>query len=94
MSLPNDVVITGSMESAEELVVADQFASVVEMALAELPDKLRLAVQLVDVASLNYEEAAVALDVSVSALTSRLHRARKILRRAVEAEARFGGAER
>lgn len=94
MSLPHEIVVTGTMESAEDRVVANQFASVVEMALAELPEKLRLAIQLVDIADLNYEEAAVALDISVAALTSRLHRARVILRRAVEAEVQSRGAER
>ena len=87
-SLPNDIVVTRSMESAEDRVVTNQFASVVEMALVELPEKLRLAIQLVDVAGLNYEEAAATLDVSVSALTTRLHRGRNILRREVEAESR------
>ncbi len=94
MSIPNNVATAGSMASAEESVMISRFSSFVETALGELPEKLRVAVQMVDVAGLSYEDAASALDISVSALTSRLHRARNVLRRVVEGETQSQGVER
>jgi RNA polymerase sigma-70 factor (ECF subfamily) len=48
-------------------------------ALASLPESYRSAVQLVDVQSLSYREAADRLGVPVGTIMSRLHRGRKLL---------------
>ena len=48
-------------------------------ALASLPESYRSAVQLVDVHSLSYREAADRLGVPVGTIMSRLHRGRKLL---------------
>jgi RNA polymerase sigma-70 factor (ECF subfamily) len=51
----------------------------VEQALAELPEEFRVAVLLVDVEELTYEEAAAAMGSPVGTLRSRLSRARRAL---------------
>jgi RNA polymerase sigma-70 factor (ECF subfamily) len=53
----------------------------VEAALAELPDEQRSALALVVFAALSYREAAQAEGISEATLTSRLFRARQVLRR-------------
>lgn len=54
-------------------------AADVELALAELPDDFRVAIVLVDIEGLSYEEAAAVLDCPVGTVRSRLFRARKHL---------------
>jgi len=66
--------------SPEEVVVGGAFNEVVDVALAELPDKHRQVVQLVDIDDLTYAEAARLLDVPEGTVMSRLHRARKRIR--------------
>ncbi len=51
----------------------------VEAAIGRLPEAFRVAVELVDLRDLSYEEAAAALDCPVGTLRSRLFRARKRL---------------
>ena len=56
----------------------------VNAALDALPLQFREVIELRDVQGLSAKEAAVALDVSVEALKSRLHRARAMLRASLE----------
>lgn len=51
--------------------------------LAKLPDKYRIVLTLRDVEGLPYEEIARVLGISPGTLDSRLHRARKMLRKKV-----------
>jgi RNA polymerase sigma-70 factor (ECF subfamily) len=51
----------------------------VDKALNQLPEKFRLAILLVDVEEMSYEEAAAVLRCPVGTLRSRLFRARKLL---------------
>lgn len=48
-------------------------------ALANIPESYRSAVQLVDIQSMSYREAAERLNVPVGTIMSRLHRGRKLL---------------
>lgn len=50
-----------------------------EVALAHLPDPFRQVVELVDLAGLEYRDAARTLEVPVGTVMSRLHRARRLL---------------
>ncbi len=74
------------------------FDSDVEVALAALPPDFRVAVVLCDVEGLSYEEIAVALDVKIGTVRSRIHRGRSLLRTALAHRAptlqrsRIGGA--
>lgn len=54
--------------------------------IAALPDEAREAIVAIDVAGLSYREAARALDVKEATLTTRLHRARRRVARALETE--------
>jgi RNA polymerase sigma-70 factor (ECF subfamily) len=54
-----------------------------EQALAALPDEQRMAVVLVDMEGLSYEEAAESMDCAIGTIRSRLARARARLRDAL-----------
>ncbi len=75
---PNDV--ESNDPGPEALVVGETFDTVVHAALADLPEKFRRVVELVDINGLNYAEAAQILDVPPGTVMSRLHRARKRMR--------------
>ncbi len=66
-------------QSPEQAAMSAELRSKLEDGLALLPDDLRAAVVLRDVQGLSNEEAAQALDVSVPALKTRLHRGRVLL---------------
>jgi len=61
-----------------------ELAALLEAQLRALPDRLRAAVVLRDVAGLSTTDAAAVVGVSQLAFKSRLHRGRKALRRALE----------
>ena len=65
---PADVVLSGETRRA------------IEQALDQLPDDQRIALVLVDMQSLSYEEAALAMDCPVGTIRSRLARARARVR--------------
>lgn len=52
----------------------------VKLALAQIPEEYRLAVELCDVEGLSYEEAAAMLGVPIGTIRSRLFRGRGLLR--------------
>ncbi len=56
----------------------------VHKAMATLPDEQRLAVALVLIEGLSYQEAAAALEVPIGTLTSRLARGREALQKQLE----------
>ncbi len=68
-------------QNPEQAAISVELRSKLEEGLALLPDDLRAAVVLRDVQELSNEEAAKALDVSVPALKTRLHRGRVLLRK-------------
>src|SRR3974390_1098974 len=67
-------------EDPERLLAASQRAELVREAVLRLPEKYRVAVLLRDINQLSTEEAAAALDLSVSALKARVLRGRLLLR--------------
>ena len=68
----------------DEIVVEQGFDAEVETAFNSLPDKFRDVVQLVDIDGLAYQEAADRLGVPVGTIMSRLHRARKRIKKQLE----------
>jgi RNA polymerase sigma-70 factor (ECF subfamily) len=62
----------------------------VQEALAELPEKQRLAVVLCQEDELSYEEIAKVLDCSLSATKSLIHRARETLKAKLKPYLRTG----
>ena len=67
-------------DDPEKLVVEPVFDAAVEQALADLPDKFKEVIELVDLNGLAYQETADLLDIPVGTVMSRLHRARKRIR--------------
>jgi RNA polymerase sigma-70 factor (ECF subfamily) len=63
----------------ERLLCLDAMAPEVERALKALPEEFRIAVILVDIDELTYEEAAKVIDCPLGTVRSRLSRARRML---------------
>ncbi len=60
-----------------------QIQAKVQRALSELPESHRRIIQMCDVEELSYSEIAEAEGLSIPTVRSRLHRARKIIRKAL-----------
>ncbi len=73
-----------SATDVEGAVVDATFDARVEESYRRLPDKFRSVVELVDLGSLTYQEAADVLDVPVGTVMSRLHRARNRIKKDLE----------
>jgi RNA polymerase sigma-70 factor, ECF subfamily len=73
----------------EALVLDREFETVLQRALAELPDDLRAAVILRDLEGLSTEESAGVTGVREAAFKSRLHRGRMQLRTLLEPYLQF-----
>ena len=67
-------------ESPEPSAMNSELGDKIQEGIAMLQPELRAAVVLRDVGGLSSREAAEALDITVSSLKSRLHRARVLLR--------------
>ncbi|MGI9601628.1 MAG: RNA polymerase sigma factor [Acidimicrobiales bacterium] len=72
--------------SAETPLIEQTFDTAVERAFADLGDRFRQVVEMVDLNGLSYQETADALDVPVGTVMSRLHRARRKMRKQLEAQ--------
>jgi len=70
--------------SPEVLAETSELRDALRACLETLPAHYRLALQLVDVEGLSYEEAALALDVPTGTIKSRLARARNSLRASLQ----------
>ena len=69
-----------SVTAPEPALIQCALDEEIERALATLSDGIRLAVLLVDVEGLTYEEAADALAIPIGTIRSRLNRGRELLR--------------
>ena len=67
-------------EAPEPSAMNSELGAKIQEGISRLPPELRAVVVLRDVAGLSGREAAEALDITVAALKSRLHRARVLLR--------------
>jgi len=66
--------------SPEAQAETNEFLDAIQVCLQKLPERYRLALLLVDVEGLSYEEAASALEIPKGTVKSRLARARNALR--------------
>ncbi len=64
----------------EAIVLTKETRRIIEAVLAELPDEQRIAIALVDMQDLSYEEAAEAMRCAVGTIRSRLARGRARVR--------------
>jgi RNA polymerase sigma-70 factor, ECF subfamily len=87
-------VMADMAEDGRTVTPADQLARLeagrVLAALEKLPEGQRLAIQLVAVEDLRYEDAARRLGIPVGTFMSRISRGREALRRALEGAERTG----
>jgi RNA polymerase sigma-70 factor (ECF subfamily) len=67
-------------ETADVLLESDQNRKLVRDAIARLPDNYRTVLLLRDIEGQDTQQTAQALDMSVAAVKTRLHRARQALR--------------
>ncbi len=81
----DDAIVYDWKNDPEEAAVNSELRSTLESGLDLLSPDLRAAVVLRDIQGLSTEEASEALAISVASLKSRLHRARILLRKHLEA---------
>ncbi len=81
----DDAIVYDWKNDPEEAAVNSELRSTLESGLDLLSPDLRVAVVLRDIQGLSTEEASEALAISVASLKSRLHRARILLRKHLEA---------
>ena len=67
--------------SPEDAALTHEREYAIKAALIDIPDVYREAIVLCDIEGLSYEETAVALDVSIGTVKSRISRGREELRR-------------
>lgn len=72
-----------SPEAPEATVIRKRFCEDIEEALQRLPEAFRIVVILADIEELSYREVAETLKCPIGTVMSRLHRARKLLRKAL-----------
>lgn len=75
-----------SDNSPEQLVVDRRLDTEVEQAFRQLPDRFREVMALIDIEGFSYADAAEALGVPMGTVMSRLHRARKRIRKRLREE--------
>jgi RNA polymerase sigma-70 factor (ECF subfamily) len=78
-------------DAPEQAWQQDALSDEIVAALATLPRHYRDVVELVDIGGLPYKDAAEQLDVPLGTVMSRLHRARRIMRRCLGPVARRYG---
>lgn len=79
------------LESAEVAALKDMPDSTISEAMNDLPDDYRMVVYYADVEGLAYKEIAEIMDTPLGTVMSRLHRGRKLLRKALKDVAREQG---
>lgn len=67
------------IETPEGLALSNELASVIQCALDELPEELRVAITLREFDGLSYEEIATAMECPVGTVRSRIFRAREAI---------------
>lgn len=80
----DDVVVRGWTSDPEAVTLNVELRGHIDEGLGLLSSDVRSAVVLRDIQALSNEEAAEALNLSVSAFKSRLHRSRVLLRKHLE----------
>ncbi len=76
MAPPSAADLPSTEESPEAYAEREELARTIQAGLASLPEEQRLAVLLVDVQGMGYEEAAAPMHCSLGTVKSRLSRGR------------------
>ena len=77
---PSALDLPSREESPEQYAEREELRRTIETGLANLPEERRLAIVLVDVQGLSYDEAAQVMDCSLGTVKSRISRGRGQLR--------------
>ena len=85
--LYNKLEAAGDGDTDEDRVVERLSQNDVVAALSEVPHDFRDVVVLVDIGDFTYADAAQILDIPIGTVMSRLHRGRRILKKAMADEA-------
>jgi RNA polymerase sigma-70 factor, ECF subfamily len=91
--LYNKLEASGDGDSDEDRVVERLSQNDVVSALSDVPHDFRDVVVLVDIGDFTYADAAQILDVPIGTVMSRLHRGRRILKKAMAEQAVGGEVE-
>jgi len=67
------------METPENLLLNEEIAQVIQQAIEQLPEEMRIAITLREFEGLSYEEIAQAMDCPVGTVRSRIFRAREAI---------------
>ena len=67
------------INTPERLLMSQQIAETVNDAIAELPEELKMAIQLRELEGLSYEEIASIMDCPIGTVRSRIFRAREAI---------------
>lgn len=78
------IIQENEMERKEKKQLEEQNRRLVHQAIQSLPEKFRLILSLRDIQGFSYGEIAGILNISPGTVDSRLHRARKTLRKKIE----------
>ncbi len=71
-----------------EILLAPIMEERLQKALAALPDDYRIAILLCDVEQRSYQDIAARMDCAIGTVRSRIHRARVMLRKSLESDAK------
>lgn len=80
---------TGTSSNPEAMLLTDTLDEPIQQALDALPEEFRVAVLLVDMEEMSYQEAADALRIPVGTVRSRVSRGRALLRRKLTQNANY-----
>ncbi len=67
------------INTPDAIMASRQIAETINMAMNELPDELRMAIQLREIEGLSYEEIATTMNCPVGTVRSRIFRAREAI---------------
>ena len=76
----SEYVLTSNLESPDSFAIRKELSGIIQEALLNLPEDQRLALILVDVQGMSYEETSNILDTPIGTVKSRLSRARESVR--------------
>ncbi len=76
--------ITDQRPTPEELVIENQLEMPLQAALDSLPTIYRIVIILADIGNESYEEIAQVMGCAIGTVRSRIHRARRLMRRYLE----------
>lgn len=80
---PISIEIADSSHDPQRALLEHTLDERLEQALNDLPQEFRSAIILCDMEGMSYEEVSVRLNCSIGTVRSRIHRGRKLLRRAL-----------